>query len=138
VLFGRQKDEALYNKALKDSCLDEDLAQMSADNRLSVEEGASNLSGGQKTRICLARAIYADKPILLLDDPLSSLDSRVANRLIKNLSFLSKAEGKTIVLASHNISCLSVCDRFIEVASGTVKSMTNIEFRKIHLEEAQE
>lgn len=113
MLFGREKDEILYDKALKYSCLDEDLAHMTADKRLLVEEGASNLSGGQKARICLARAIYADKPILLLDDPLSSLDARVINKVIRNLTIINRTEGKTIVLASHNINCLSICDRFI-------------------------
>ncbi len=113
MLFGREKDEGLYSKALKYSCLDEDLVQMTAEKRLLVEEGASNLSGGQKTRICLARAIYADKPILLLDDPLSSLDARVINKVIKNLTILCKSEGKTIILASHSINCLSICDRCI-------------------------
>jgi ABC-type multidrug transport system fused ATPase/permease subunit len=125
VLFGREKDEGLYSKALKYSCLDEDLVQMTAENRLSVEEGASNLSGGQKTRICLARAIYADKPILLLDDPLSSLDARVIKRVIKNLTILSKAEGKTIILVSHNLNSLLVCDKLIKMISGKAKLMAN-------------
>ena len=135
MLFGKEKDESLYNKALKYSCLDEDLTQMAADGRLLVEEGASNLSGGQRTRICLARAIYADKPILLLDDPLSSLDARVVNKVVKNLTILCKAEGKTIVLASHNINCLSICDKCIEVKSGRTKLMTSVEFREFHRHE---
>ena len=44
-----------------------------------IYESSSNLSGGQKTRIALARCFYANKDILLLDDPLSSLDAVVAN-----------------------------------------------------------
>lgn len=125
MLFGKEKDENLYNKALKYSCLDEDLTQMAADGRLLVEEGASNLSGGQRTRICLARAIYADKPILLLDDPLSSLDARVVNKVVKNLTILCKAEGKTIVLVSHNINSLATCDKLVEMISGLAKTRTS-------------
>ena len=47
-----------------------------------IEEGAVNFSGGQRSRLCLARVIYSDQPIILLDDPLSSLDSRVIEKIM--------------------------------------------------------
>jgi len=59
-------------------------------------------SGGQKQRINLARAVYAEKDIYLLDDPLSAVDAKVArnifNRCIKN-----KLKGKTILLVTHGM-----------------------------------
>ncbi len=68
------------------------------------------MSGGQRTRICLARAIYANKQILLLDDPLSSLDARVIERIMGNLKRLNVEEGKTVILVTHQIHCLIKCD----------------------------
>jgi ABC-type multidrug transport system fused ATPase/permease subunit len=118
VLFGLKRDVDLYAKALKFSCLDQDIASMTLGDQTQIEEGALNLSGGQRTRICLARAIYADRPILLLDDPLSSLDLRVIHKVVENLSILSKSEGKTIILATHHVNSLAVCDKCIEMSNG--------------------
>lgn len=70
-------DIKLYKKAIKYSCLEDDLSLFPLNDMTTLEEGAVNISGGQKTRICLARVIYANKPILLLDDPLSSLDLKI-------------------------------------------------------------
>ena len=102
------------------SCLDQDIASMALGDQTQVEEGALNLSGGQRTRICLARVIYTDRPILLLDDPLSSLDLRVIHKVVENLSILGKSEGKTIILATHHISSLKYCDQRIEISSGNI------------------
>ena len=91
-----------YSKAVTYSCLESDLELMELGDMTIVEEGGVNLSGGQRTRLCLARAIYAGKPILLLDDPLSSLDLRVAEKIMDNLRKLNK-EGITIILAAHHL-----------------------------------
>jgi len=71
-----------------------------------IFEGSSNLSGGQKTRIALARCFYANRDILLLDDPLSSLDAVVAQELLKNLKKIQSL-GKTIILVTHLTSYLN-------------------------------
>jgi len=49
-----------------------------------VEENGSNLSGGQKARLSLARAVYSDADIYLLDDPFSALDPEVSGKIMKN------------------------------------------------------
>lgn len=73
-----------------------------------------NLSGGQKTRLNLARCIYANKPILILNDPLASVDTLVAKQLVKNFQNLAK-EGKTIILMSHQISYFNQFERILLV-----------------------
>ena len=108
--------------------MDQDIASMPLGDQTIVEEGALNLSGGQRTRICLARVIYADRPILLLDDPLSSLDLRVIHKVVENLSILSKSDGKTIILATHHVNSLAVCDKCIEVSFGRTNLMTIAQF----------
>ena len=62
-------------KCLKAAALKYDLGLMVAGDQTVVGDRGVMLSGGQKTRICLARAFYADRNILLLDDPLSAVDA---------------------------------------------------------------
>ena len=63
--------------------LEEDLGTKPEGYETKINDNGSNLSGGQKTRIALARALYAESDIYLLDDPLSSVDAKVQNTLMK-------------------------------------------------------
>ena len=63
--------------------LELDLEILPAGDMTEIGEKGINLSGGQKARISLARAVYADKPIVLMDDPLSALDAHVKKRIFK-------------------------------------------------------
>lgn len=67
-----------------------------------IGERGVNLSGGQRQRVGLARALYSDRPILLLDDPLSAIDacvgSHVFHKAIKEFS-----KGKTILFVTHQL-----------------------------------
>jgi ATP-binding cassette, subfamily C (CFTR/MRP), member 4 len=77
------------------------------------------LSGGQKARIALARCVYSEADILLLDDPLSAVDSRVARQIFQRcLKPLSKI--KTILLVTHQISFLHDCDELIVLQNGAI------------------
>ena len=77
-----------------------------------VGERGITLSGGQKARLSLARALYSNSDIYLLDDPISAVDSKVAKKLYENT--LMKMKGtKTIVLVTHQISYLFGCDKVI-------------------------
>lgn len=113
----------LYTKAIIYSCLENDLKLMKFGDKTILEEGGLNLSGRQRTRLCLARAIYAEKPILLLDDPLSSLDLRVIENIMNNLKQLNK-EGTTIILATHHLELLAKCDHVIEIKDRRITLLT--------------
>lgn len=74
-----------------------------------VGERGVTLSGGQKARLSLARALYFDADVYLLDDPISAVDSKVAKEIFeKCLKPLSKV--KTVILVTHQIGCLYDCD----------------------------
>jgi len=64
-----------YKEVLKYSCLEEDLIQFPLDDLTIIGEKGTTLSGGQKLRVSLARALYQDKQLIILDDPLSALDA---------------------------------------------------------------
>jgi ABC-type multidrug transport system fused ATPase/permease subunit len=74
-LFGLKEDPERYQRAIYLASLERDIAQLPDGEQTEIGEKGINLSGGQKARINLARAIYFDPDILLLDDPISAVDS---------------------------------------------------------------
>jgi ATP-binding cassette subfamily C (CFTR/MRP) protein 9 len=70
-------DEARYVKTIRACCLNTDFESLDAGDLSEIGEKGINLSGGQKARVSLARAIYADNDIVLIDDPVSALDIHV-------------------------------------------------------------
>ena len=78
ILFGRGFDKKRYQKVVEVCALKQDFMQMPFADRTLVGEKGVQLSGGQKARINLARAVYRDADIYLLDDPLSAVDPPVA------------------------------------------------------------
>jgi ATP-binding cassette subfamily C (CFTR/MRP) protein 4 len=74
ILFGKVYDEEVFYKALEASCLIHDLKEFQNKEDTIIGERGINISGGQKARISLARAIYSEADIYLLDDPLSAVD----------------------------------------------------------------
>ena len=77
-----------------------------------VGEKGITLSGGQKARLALARALYAQSDIYIFDDPISALDAKVGNKIKERcLRVLSKT--KTVILVTHQISFLYDCNEVI-------------------------
>ncbi len=85
ILFGNEYDENKYEKILKLCTLDIDMKLFSGGDLTEIGEKGVNLSGGQKSRVSLARCIYSNADIYLLDDPLSSVDSHVAKHIFDHV-----------------------------------------------------
>lgn len=66
-----------------------------------------NLSGGQRQRVSLARALYSDRPILLLDDPLSAVDACVGAQIFQK-AIMGVAKGRTVLFVTHQLQVNSV------------------------------
>ena len=77
------------------------------------------MSGGQKARISLARAIYADREMVLLDDPISALDANVKKKIFENV-LLNHLKEKTIILVTHAIDFLHLVDRIVVFNEGEI------------------
>jgi ABC-type proline/glycine betaine transport system ATPase subunit len=77
------------------------------------------LSGGQKARVGLARAVYSDRDLILMDDPISALDANVKKKIFKNV-FMRKFAKKTRILVTHAIDFLHLVDQIILIKDGKI------------------
>lgn len=96
-----------------------DLEILPSGDLTEIGEKGINLSGGQKARVGLARAIYANKDLILLDDPISALDANVKKSIFKNV-IMGDLKTKTRVLVTHAIDFLHLADRIIVIKDGKV------------------
>ncbi|EDO04969.1 hypothetical protein SS1G_07453 [Sclerotinia sclerotiorum 1980 UF-70] len=107
ILFGHRFDPTFYDKTVKACALTDDFAQLPDGDETEVGERGISLSGGQKARLTLARAVYARADIYLLDDCLSAVDQHVGRHLIDNVfGSTGLLSGKTRVLATNSIPVL--------------------------------
>ncbi|XP_036431516.1 multidrug resistance-associated protein 5 [Colossoma macropomum] len=119
ILFGREYIEEKYNAVLEACCLIPDITELPYGDMTEIGERGANLSGGQRQRVSLARALYSDRPILLLDDPLSAVDAHVGAHLFHN-AIRRAAGGRTIIFVTHQLQYLAECDEVVLMKDGQI------------------
>lgn len=110
IIFGLEYDSTFYKKVIAACSLQDDFDMFAGGDLTEVGEKGINLSGGQKARINLARSVYANKDIILMDDCLSAVDARVGKHIVKEC-FLKLLGDKTRVLATHQLSLILSANR---------------------------
>ncbi|KAG7207749.1 hypothetical protein KM043_009361 [Ampulex compressa] len=120
ILFGQAYDRQRYQKVVKACALLKDFKQFSQGDQTIVGERGSSLSGGQKARINLARALYRQADIYLLDDPLSAVDAHVSKHLFEECIQRYLA-GKTRILATHQLQYIKGVDAIILLEQGKMR-----------------
>ena len=105
-------DSRKYLNTLLACQLESDLSILPAGDITEIGEKGINLSGGQKARVSLARAVYTDSDIYLMDDPISALDANVRKQIFKEV-FVGLLKDKTRILATHAVDFLHLADRII-------------------------
>ncbi|PYI23686.1 putative ATP-binding cassette transporter [Aspergillus violaceofuscus CBS 115571] len=118
-------DHEWYSTVLHACALDEDLRLIPGGDDMQIGSGlGARLSGGQMDRIALARAVYARKDLVLLDDVLSALDivtkSLVLERLFGERGVFRKLNS-TVILVTHDTASLAYADRTLIISSGTLE-----------------
>ncbi|KAF8838120.1 P-loop containing nucleoside triphosphate hydrolase protein [Paxillus ammoniavirescens] len=119
ILFGRPLDLQQLQKAIHTTCFDSDLETFPHGMATQMSEKGNNLSGGQKARLALSRAVYSDADIYLFDDILAALDPRVG-RTVFNNCIKKGLRGKTRVLVTHQLQYLNQVDHIIVVSEGNI------------------
>ncbi|XP_048505778.1 probable multidrug resistance-associated protein lethal(2)03659 isoform X2 [Athalia rosae] len=121
ILFGRPMDEARYERVLSTCQLKRDVTLFPHGDKTIVGERGASLSGGQRARINLARAVYADADIYLLDDPFSAVDTHVGKSLFADC-VEGYLRGKTRIITTHQHQYLKHVDRIILLNNGTIEA----------------
>ncbi|KAL3231715.1 hypothetical protein RNJ44_00250 [Nakaseomyces bracarensis] len=122
ILFGHKYDEDFYNATVKACQLEPDIKVLPDGDDTMVGEKGIVLSGGQKTRLSLARAVYSRADLYLLDDILSAVDTEVCKTIIKEV--LHEKTGllkdKTIILSTNTVSVLKHSTRIYLLENKTI------------------
>ncbi|XP_015609770.1 probable multidrug resistance-associated protein lethal(2)03659 isoform X2 [Cephus cinctus] len=119
ILFGRKMDQHRYDQVVKVCQLKRDFCLLPYGDRTVVGERGISLSGGQRARINLARAIYAEASIYLLDDPLSAVDAHVGKHMFDQC-IDEHLQGKTRLLVTHQLQYLRDVDKIIVLKDGSI------------------
>ncbi|KAI8344113.1 multi drug resistance-associated protein MRP [Chlamydoabsidia padenii] len=114
IIFGHRFDQVFYDKVLDACALRPDLFILTDGDQTEIGERGINLSGGQKARISLARALYSRADIYLLDDPLSAVDAHVGKHLFDNvIGPHGLLKNKARILVTHAITHLPLVNRIM-------------------------
>ncbi|KAG6333895.1 hypothetical protein ID866_5197 [Astraeus odoratus] len=121
ILFSLPYDEERYQKTLEACALVSDLLILEDGDESEIGERGVNLSGGQKARVSLARAVYSRASVLLLDDVLSAVDAHTAHHLYHECLKGDLMRGRTVILVSHHVQlCMSGASYIVALDNGRV------------------
>jgi ATP-binding cassette, subfamily C (CFTR/MRP), member 4 len=112
ICFGEPFQEDWYEQVVSACSLLDDFARFPYGDMTEVGERGVTLSGGQKARLSLARAVYANRDILLLDDPLSAVDTRVGRHIFQKC-LVELVKSKLRILVTHQVQYLPFVDKVI-------------------------
>jgi ABC-type multidrug transport system fused ATPase/permease subunit len=124
VLFYQEYDEEKYNNIIKVSQLSFDLQNFEDGDLTVINTNGNNISGGQRARISLARSLYRDADLYLLDDPLANIDAKVGNKIYKE-AFCEYLKDKTRILITNEFTHLVNCDKIIYINQGKIEFTGN-------------
>ncbi|KAF9066068.1 hypothetical protein BDP27DRAFT_1424214 [Rhodocollybia butyracea] len=127
IVFGSPFDEERYQKVLYQCGLERDLTLFEAGDATEIGEKGLTLSGGQKARVTLARAVYSSAKILLLDDVLAALDVHTSKWIVDKCFTGDLMEGRTIILVTHNIAITRPIAGFVvAIKEGRIESQGTV------------
>jgi ATP-binding cassette subfamily C protein len=115
-------DESRVWAVLKKSGIESEVKEMFDGIETEVGERGARVSGGQKQRLGIARALYREPALLILDESTSSLDVKTEAEILETLSGLKGQV--TMIIVSHRQSAIKVCDRIIKVSEGSLEPLS--------------
>ncbi|KAA6324618.1 MAG: putative ABC transporter C family member 3, partial [Streblomastix strix] len=144
ITFGSQYDEDKYKDVVRICALEPDFQTLAAGDMTAIGEKGVNLSGGQKARIQLARAVYSDRDIYILDDPLSAVDAHVGRTLFEQC-IDGRLKGKTRLLITNQLQYIDIADNILLIEFGKIVAQgtslqlkeQGIDFQKFIIKESK-
>lgn len=122
ILFDAPYENERYRAVLDACALTPDLVEFKAGDLSLIGENGIGLSGGQRARVALARAVYSKAGILLLDDPLAALDQQTAEAIVRECIMGPLLKGRTTVLITHRTDLVLNCaDQIVKIEDGSAK-----------------
>ena len=119
ILFSSPYDEQRYKRVLDACALLPDLSNFKHGDLSFIGENGIGLSGGQKARVALARAVYSTSRILLLDDPLSALDHNTAEAIVRKCFSGPLMQNRRVVLVTHRTMLVRhIADQIVDIEDG--------------------
>ena len=119
TLFDKATDRARLNKVIQ-ICKINKLVSKNTNGKKLFESG-NNLSGGQKQRVCLARTLYSDRDIILLDESISNVEKKLEREIMLNIKKYAKEKFKTIIVITHSNHYLDLADEVYQLNQGKMK-----------------
>ena len=119
ILFGEPYDESKLSMVIEACALQEDISRFPKGLLTFVGERGVVLSGGQRTRVSLARAVYADADMYLLDDPLSAVDAKVGEQIFKQC-ICQLLRDKIRIMVTHDENHIKVADQILVIHKGSL------------------
>lgn len=116
----KMQDDEKITQALKIACADTFVSELENGIDTLLGEWGTGLSEGQTQRIAVARAIFSDSPVLILDEATSSLDAVTEKKLLENLR---KMTDKTVIIVTHRPAALTICDRVLKFTENGVEEV---------------
>uniref|UniRef100_A0A7N8XUN0 Multidrug resistance-associated protein 4 n=1 Tax=Mastacembelus armatus TaxID=205130 RepID=A0A7N8XUN0_9TELE len=117
ILFGKELNAQKYERVIKACALKRDLELLPHGDQTLIGDRGATLSGGQKARVNLARAVYQDADIYLLDDPLSAVDAEVGRHLFEQC-ICGLLKNKSRILVTHQLQYLKTADQILVLKEG--------------------
>ena len=111
-------DHALIKQTVEKASLNQFLNNLPDGLETIVGEKGIRLSGGQQQRIGIARALYRDPEILILDEATSSLDQSTEKKIMESIQFLKRK--KTLIIITHRLSTVKNCDKIFLIDKGQI------------------
>lgn len=119
ILFNQAFDQEKYDRTIEACDLKKDIAMLPEGDKTLLGERGASLSGGQRARVNLARAVYSDADIYLLDDPLSAVDAKVGKHIFENC-INGLLSNKVRVLVTHQLQYMKSADYIVILDKGGV------------------
>ncbi|KAJ7123757.1 multidrug resistance-associated ABC transporter [Mycena epipterygia] len=121
ITFGQEENEEKFRQIIRACSLEHDLEVLPHGEETEIGERGINLSGGQKARVSLARAAYSTSDVILLDDPLSAVDSFVGKAILEDCILHGPLADRTRILVTHALHVLDKADYIYVMDNGIIK-----------------